>query len=179
MRDSDVDLWAEDEVHFQQHGSRCRMWIAPETIDPVVLHQPTRKGVGYFGAVRLRDGKLVYRREDHKFNAETFLDFLKQLKLSAFRSGRRVVVLLDNAPYHHGKLHKEWRELHCKQFQLDFLPSYSPELNPIERIWKLTRRKCLHNVHFEQLSELTSAVETQFTIWSNPNRPLRLLCAIT
>jgi hypothetical protein len=61
------------------------MWIAPETTDPVVLHQPTRKCVGYFGAVRLRDGKFVYRREDHKFNAETFLDFLKQLKLSACR----------------------------------------------------------------------------------------------
>ena len=73
------------------------MWIAPETIDPVVLHQPTRKSVGYFGAVRLRDGKFAYRREDHKFNAETFLAFLKQLKQSACRSGRRVVVLLDNA----------------------------------------------------------------------------------
>jgi hypothetical protein len=97
------------------------MWIAPETTDPVVLHQPTRKSVGYFGAVRLRDGKFVYRREDHKFNAETFLDFLKQLKLSACRSGRRVVVLLDNARYHHGKLHKEWRALRCKQFRLDLL----------------------------------------------------------
>jgi hypothetical protein len=40
-----------DEVHFQQHGSRCRMWIAPEIKDPVLLHHPTRKSVGYFGAV--------------------------------------------------------------------------------------------------------------------------------
>jgi transposase len=179
MRDPEVDLWAEDEVHFQQHGSRCRMWIAPEIADPVVWHEPTRKSVGYFGAVRLCDGKLVYRREDHKFNAESFLEFLKQLKLSACRSGRRVIVVLDNAPYHHGKFHKEWRELHCEQFQLDFLPPYSPELNPIERVWKLTRRKCLHNVHFQQLSELTHAVENQLTIWSKPNQPLRLLCAIT
>jgi len=179
MRDPGVDLWAQDEVQFQQHGSRCRMWIAPEIADPVVWHEPTRKSVGFFGAVRLRDGKLVYRRENYKFNAESFLEFLKQLKLSACRSGRRVIVLLDNAPYHHGKLHKEWRELHCQQFRLDFLPSYSPELNPIERVWKLTRRKCLHNVHFQQLSELTDAVETQFSLWRNPNQPLRLLCAIT
>jgi len=35
-----------DEVHFQQHGSRCRMWVPPETKDPVLLHQPTRKSVG-------------------------------------------------------------------------------------------------------------------------------------
>ena len=58
-----TDVWSLDEVHFQQHGSRCRMWIPPECKDPVVLHHPTRKSVGYFGAVRLGDGKLVYQRE--------------------------------------------------------------------------------------------------------------------
>jgi hypothetical protein len=51
--DADVDLWALDEVHFQQYGSRCRMWIPPEVKEPVLLHAPTRKSVGYFGAVRL------------------------------------------------------------------------------------------------------------------------------
>jgi len=56
MEDGTVDLWATDEVHFQQHGSRCQMWIPPETKDPVLLHAPTRRSVGYFGAVRLRDG---------------------------------------------------------------------------------------------------------------------------
>jgi hypothetical protein len=35
MEDATVDLWAIDEVHFQQHGSRCRMWIAPETKKPI------------------------------------------------------------------------------------------------------------------------------------------------
>ena len=57
-----MDLWAIDEVHFQQHGSRARMWIPPEVDDPVVLHHPTRKSVGYFGAVRLRDGKHTRTR---------------------------------------------------------------------------------------------------------------------
>jgi hypothetical protein len=51
MQDDSVDLWATDEVHFQQHGSRCRMWIPPEIKDPVLLHAPTRKSVGHFGAV--------------------------------------------------------------------------------------------------------------------------------
>ena len=67
----DVDLWALDEVHFQQHGSRCRMWVPPEIKDPVLLHEPTRKSVGYFGAVRLRDGKLLYAREEEKFDAQS------------------------------------------------------------------------------------------------------------
>ena len=77
MEDAAVDLWATDEVHFQQHGSRCRMWVPPETKDPVLLHHPTRRSVGYFGAVRLRDGKFQFSRETGKFNAVTFLAFLK------------------------------------------------------------------------------------------------------
>jgi transposase len=179
MRDSTVDLWAEDEVHFQQHGSRCRMWIPPEIKDPVLFHEPTRKSVGYFGAVRLRDGKFVRRREEEMFNAETFWAFLKQLKKVSLKSGRRVVVILDNARYHHAKLHKEWRELNSGKFALSFLPAYSPELNPIERVWKLTRRKRLHNRHFEKLKSLIEGVEAQFDEWSVPNQTLRKLCAIT
>ena len=42
MEDATVDLWAIDEVHFQQHGSRCRMWIPPETKKPILLRHPTR-----------------------------------------------------------------------------------------------------------------------------------------
>src|SRR5580693_6984313 len=72
MGDATVDLWALDEVHFQQQGSRCRMWIPPELKDPVVYHHPTRKSVGYFAAVRLRDGKFLFRRETGRLNGETF-----------------------------------------------------------------------------------------------------------
>lgn len=92
MADPAIDLWASDEVHFQQHGSRCRMWIAPEDSDPIVLHEPTRKSVGYFGAVRLRDGKFVHRREEDKFNADPFRCFLKQLRRASSRSFRRLSI---------------------------------------------------------------------------------------
>lgn len=79
MGDITVDLWAIDEVHFQQHGSRCWMWVSPETKDPVWLHHPTRHSVGYFGAVRLRDGRFQFRRETDKFNGLTFFEFMKGL----------------------------------------------------------------------------------------------------
>lgn len=130
MADETVDLWATDEVHFQQHGSRCRMWIPPETKDPVLLHAPTRHSVGYFAAVRLRDGKFQYSRGADKFNGATFFAFLKSLRRTSIRTGRRVVVITDNAKYHHARRHKQWREEHAADFTLDYLPPYSPELNP-------------------------------------------------
>src|SRR5205807_6301938 len=57
------------------------------------LHHPTRRSVGYFGAVRLRDGKFRFSRETGKFNAMTFFAFLKMLRRTSIRSGRSVVVV--------------------------------------------------------------------------------------
>jgi transposase len=105
--------------------------------------------------------------------------FLQYLRRCANRSGRRVVVIVDNASYHHARVHKTWRDLHRADFQLYFLPPYSPELNPIERVWKLTRRKCLHNQYFSRLDQVTESVENQFQLWSKDNLTLRQLCAIT
>lgn len=179
MKEGNVDLWAIDEVHFQQHGSRCVMWIPPEVKDPVLMHAPTRKAVGYFGAVRLRDGFFVYRRETGRFNADSFYAFLKHLRRTSAAAGRRVVIIVDNAQYHHARIHKDWREQQEDNFALDFLPPYSPDLNPIERVWKLTRRICTHNRYFTTLDEVTQTVETQFEKWRRPNPSLRRLCAIT
>lgn len=155
------------------------MWVPPETKDPVLLHHPTRRSVGYFGAVRLRDGKFCFLREPEQFNAESFFEFLRRLRRSSLRAGRRVVVINDNARYHHARLHKRWREQHAKEFALDYLPAYSPELNPIERVWKLTRRRCLHNRYFPTLDEVIAAVEDEFSAWIRGSDTLRRLCAIT
>ncbi len=179
MADPTVDLWALDEVHFQQHGSRCRMWVPPEIKDPILHHHPTRRSVGYFGAVRLRDGTLLSRRETGRFNGPSFWEFLKQLQASSAVTGRRVVVISDNAKYHHSRLHLTWRQQQEPSFALDFLPPYSPELNPIERVWKLTRRLCLHNRYFGFLESVIDAVELQLQPWSQSNDTLRRLCAIT
>lgn len=167
----------EDEVHFQLYGSSCRMWIPPEEKDPVLFHHPTRKSTGYFGAVRIRDGKFLWQREDGKFNGESFFTFLKKLRISS-KNRRRIVVILDNARYHHARLHKGWRHKSSKQFELVFLPPYSPELNVIERVWKLTRRISIHNQYFPSLNQVTVAVESQFLQWQFPNSQLLKLCAV-
>jgi len=168
-----------DEVHFQQYGSRCRMWVPPDLTDPVLKHYPGRQSVGYFGAVRLYDGRFVYRRESESFNAQTCWDFFKQLERTSTRRGNRVVVISDNARYHHAKLHRDWRDARDARFALDFLPPYSPDLNPIERVWKLVRRLRLHNRYFGTLEEIADSVEDLFGQWARRNDTLRRLCAIS
>jgi hypothetical protein len=154
------------------------MWVAPEIKRPVCLHHPTRKSVGYFGAVCLRTGQLVVQREATVFDGQTFASFLTHLETASRCPGRRVVVITDNAKYHHAKLHLPWREAHAPTFALDYLPPYSPDLNPIERVWKLTRRLCLHNCYFARLHQVCAVVDHQFLAWSQPNETLRKLCTL-
>ena len=155
------------------------MWIPPEIKDPVVRHFPGRKSVGYFGAVRLRDGLFVAMREPDKFNAQSFHNFMEKLLVVGSTEGRKMVLITDNAKYHHAKLHREWREEHADRLVLYFLPPYSPDLNPVERVWKLVRRICLHNRYFHTLKEIEEVVENQFLEWSLASDILRKLCAIT
>ena len=88
-------------------------------------------------------------------------------------------MIADNARYHHARLPRDWRQEEAERFSLDYLPPYSPELNPTERVWKLTRRLCVHNRYFPSLSDIALAVETEFANWTEPNDTLRRLCAIT
>jgi hypothetical protein len=154
------------------------MWIPPEVKDPVLQHHPTRKSVGYFGAVRLRDGKFIFARELNRFDAMTTWNFLRLLQRRSLNSRRRVIVITDNAKYHHAKLHSAWRQKNEARFRLDYLPPYSPDLNPIERVWKLTRKLCIHDQYFPSLAAVITAVETQFGKWTNGNATLRRLCSL-
>lgn len=154
------------------------MWVPPEARDLALLHHPTRKSVGYFGAVCLQDGRFIYRREEDRFNACSFWAFLQELRQRSRAAGKCVVVITDNARYHHARLHKDWRQEQQASFRLDFLPPYSPDLNPIERVWKLARRQCLHNRYFSTLREVITSVENKFAEWTVGNVTLHKLCAI-
>jgi len=168
LNDEQIDLWSLDECHFQQHGTRCRMWVPPEDKDPVVLHAPTRKSLALFGAVNFCTGQLV-TMFCPVFDADTFGAFLHVLARHRRRRFSTVLVL-DNAAYHHAA------DTSWSSFQLDFLPPYSPKLNPIERVWKLLRRLATHNQYFETLEDLVVAVQGQIPQFQHPNPTLRNLC---
>lgn len=152
------------------------MWVPPEIKDPVLMHAPTRKSVACFGAVSLSTGKFV-RAMCEKFDAVTFEAFLKKLLRHRTRA-KRMVVVLDNARYHHAVLLKPLLWKYRAVLTLLFLPPYSPQLAPIERVWKLARRMATHNRFFATLGEVLAAVSTCFDRWRNPNSTLRRLCGI-
>lgn len=69
----------------------------------------------------------------------------------------RVVLLIDNAPWHKGKAVSEVLARH-RHLELKPLPSYSPKLNVIEWFWKLLRRRATHNRLFDTLQDLKDSI---------------------
>lgn len=170
------EILFEDECHFQQHGTRCKMWIPPEQKDPVLKHAPTKKSISVFGAVNSHTGQLI-TMVSPIFNADSFFMFLKSV-IKTRKKNKKIIMILDNARYHHAVILKPWLIENREKIQLLFLPAYSPELNHIERVWKLTRRLCTHNQYFETLQALMNTVRHQFDLWRKPNEVLRRLCCI-
>ena len=153
------------------------MWVPPEIKDPLLQHAPTRKSVACFGTVSLSTGQFV-RMMCPVFNAATFQRFLRRL-LCQQTPGRRMIVVLDNARYHHALLLAPFLHHHAQPLRLLFLPPYSRQLAPIEQVWKLTRRLATHNRDFATLPEALEAVNACFDRWRRPNTVLRRLCCIT
>ena len=70
---------------------------------------------------------MIYKKN---FTAEVFIKFLRQIVRGA--KGRRVIVIVDNLRVHHAKAVQEWLESNRDLIGVEYLPSYSPELNPDE-----------------------------------------------
>jgi transposase len=89
---------------------------------------------------------------------------------------RKVVLYVDNDQAHKAKTVLRLLEKHGNRIRLEWLPSYSPELNPQEDIWQHMRRRVTHNHYFEHIDTLLEAVE-QFhrELEKEPERVLRLL----
>lgn len=90
----------------------------------------TRQKLSMIATVTNR-GKTRWMIIDEAFNADRLIEFLEALIRDA---GRKVFLILDNLRVHHSKPVKEWLSTRKAQIEIFYLPSYSPELNPEERL---------------------------------------------
>ena len=85
-----------------------------------------------------------------------------------------VVLLIDNAPWHRGKLVDEALAAN-PQLRFKRLPSYSPQLNPIERFWKKLRRRATHNRLFDTLADLKRSVRASLCYFQTMRHKVKSL----
>ena len=95
-------------------------------------------------------------------------DFAKQLP-----SNTHALMVMDGAGWHRSI------ELEIPEnVSILLLPPYSPELNPVERVWKNLRYRVTHNTFFENLEALENAVVEYLKEHAKPNKRLTSLCCI-
>lgn len=77
--------------------------------------------------------------------------------------GRKIFLILDNGPCHNlDEEGKQWLAENSKRIALFRLPPYSPEFNPVEPIWKTTRKLTTHNRFYRTTDERDSALRKTF-----------------
>lgn len=184
FNDPSKTLVFQDEVHFTIQATITRKW-APVGSEPKVKSYPGRKNASYSGFVIPETGQLWIGTPEW-FNFESTIDcFRGFLGACPPAEGKKYCIVLDNAPWHK-KARRLIMENRDGEFDdiLDkaefiFLPPYSPDLNPIEQVWRITRKKRTHNRFFGCLESLRDAVEGFFDELSEPNEMLRRLCTFS
>ncbi len=105
--------------------------FAPKGKTPVALTiGATRQKLSMIASVT-NQGKTRWMIIDDAFDADRLIEFLASLIKDA---GRKVFLILDNLRVHHSKIVKAWVAERADQIELFYLPSYSPQLNPEERL---------------------------------------------
>jgi transposase len=83
--------------------------------------------------------------------------------LVARSNGRKIFLIIDNGPCHNlGSDGKAWLSRNAHRIALFRLPPYSPEFNPIEPVWKATRKLTTHNRFFATTDERDRALRHTF-----------------
>lgn len=149
-----------DEVSFAQWGSLARTW-APRGHQPTVKTCGKRKGLKMFGAVEFFSGRFHYLECPDKFNADTYQLFLAQL-LQTYKVP--IFLIEDGAPYHRCAVIEQFKEKMRALGRLfvERLPTYSPDKNPIEKLWKNTKKLATHLKYFPTFDALRAAVLQAF-----------------
>ena len=169
-------LLAQDEARFPMVPTLCAT-LGVKGHRPTVGTRDCKDLLYVFGSVNCVDGTLHTRtlespkdakkatgRSKNRRLQEAFVKHLEDAA-KAYPAGqregeqepRRVVMLVDNASWHGGTPVREVLERH-PHLQLKRLPSYSPKLNVIERLWKALRRRATHNRLFETLRDLKASL---------------------
>jgi transposase len=161
---------SQDEARFPL-GPPLRTTLAVKGFRPLVGPWDHKDLVYCFAALNLVSGQLTTRLMDSPARATATTGKSKTRRLQeAFAAHlrdsaraypaehyREVIIAIDKAPWHRGALITETLSAY-PHLRLYPLPSYSPHLNVIERLWRVLRRRATHNRLFESRAELRAAL---------------------
>ena len=153
-----------DAAHFILEPFVCALWCVTRLF---IKASAGRNRINVLGVVNAITKEILTINNTSYITAETIIVFLK--KLRKHYGDMPLKIVLDNARYQHCKLVEEAAK--SLNITLLFLPSYSPNLNIIERLWKFTKKKILYAKYYETPDKFHAAITDFFQIINQKYSP--------
>ena len=141
-----------DAAHFVLSSFLGWMWCAVRMYVKAASGRQRYNVLGAFNAVT---HELIRVTNDTYITATTVCELLH--KLAAWSRGIPITLVMDNARYQHCQLVQDLAR--TLGIELLFLPSYSPNLNLIERLWKFVKKEVLNSRHQNSFTEFRQAID--------------------
>ncbi len=146
-------IYFVDSVHPQHQTKLAFGWIY-KGLRKFIPTTARQYRLNVMGGICLDGHKLITAMSE-KIDAESIKNFLKKVRKHN-PSGQRVHLILDNAGYHRSKVVQAFAV--GLNIKLHYLPPYSPNLNPIERLWKILHEQVTCNRYYKTFVEFTDSV---------------------
>ncbi len=150
-----------DGVHPTHNVQPTYGWIK-KGVRKEISANSGRSRLNLSGAVDVLSYKVVIQ-SDQTLNTESTISFFRKVE-EAYPEKDKIHVFCDNARYYKNKHVQEY--LKTSKIKLHFLPPYSPNLNPIERLWKWMKERVIYNTYYPEFEDFKSAVLGFFTLLS-------------
>lgn len=147
-----------DEVRISKEANPDYVWNEKGETPVRKKRLELHKSKSIFGALSMKLGRIVqYHCKKKKNQTIHLLDEIKQFKQIYYpNDNRKILLLWDNASCHKSKEVKKWLKNNPDILELDNFPPYSPEMNPIEHVWKVLKK---HINHLRGESSLTEIMK--------------------
>ncbi len=161
-----------DEASFAQWGSLSYTWALIGQ-QPTIKTSGKRKAYKVFGLIDYRSGRFFYKTHTGRFNGESYKEFLSEVLEQTAR--QHIIVIQDGAKYHTSQAMKEFFKKQSERLTIFQLPSYSPDFNPIEFLWKKVKKRSTHLRHFPNFDDLIRQVDSGLLHFANTPREITAL----
>ena len=149
-----------DAVHPTQANKITSGWIK-KGVDKPIETTGSRTRLNIVGAIRLGHlEEAVIEQYDKTVNGESIVDFLTRTR-DVYQTSGTIHLILDGAGYHRSGLVTEAAEK--LDITLHYLPPNSPNLNPIERLWKVMNKYARNSQYFATTKEFRRRINQFFT----------------
>lgn len=140
-----------DGVHPTHNVQPAYGWIK-KGVRKEIPANTGRARLNLSGAINVIDYKVLVQ-ENEMLNAEATISFLQKVE-KAYPEKNKVHLFCDNARYYRNKAVTKYLE--TSKIRLHFLPPYSPNLNPIERLWKWMKERVIYNTYYPDFKSAVS-----------------------